>query len=531
MLTNSLSYSKKSFNRNIQRKKCFCSPKKIHIKKLLIEKSPLNNSLKDNLPYINNTLTPKIKIKKRILSPLKKSNFQNPEEYLISTSLLSKNENSNEISFNLSYFKNLSNKYSPILSKRGIESKELTNNIKKACKQNILINILKNKREEISKTEKLIQIYFIEYKRQIDKDFYNFNRISNEYFAMKRKENKILEYYKLIYRRAKREYILETMTNKKLRDTIEKVIRDIYKLKEYANFIHTMYGIPFIMDKINENLLYENKFDNLREELIKLYTEQELKKEDEKRDKLLKNINLFMKNFILYENNIIHLLKDQNNITKDIYYIKIDNKNRLKNLVRVKNDYIDNKNILKKINQNFKNELESTAGLSKNDLYEDVIKYILQFINIFNLKLLINTKKDSEIEYYNYCKEIVNSLKEKEDFIDRNIKEINKILNNGNQKDKDLMERIITERKKINKRKLQKYTQENLLKQLELNKLKLIEKNGKKVVKGRAILDYKYISLHSDDEKKRELLLIEKENKAKNEFNLEYCLSEYNNNI
>jgi hypothetical protein len=321
------------------------------------------------------------------------------------------------------------------------------------------------------------------------------------------------------------------MTNKKLRDTIEKVIRDIYKLKEYANFIHTMYGIPFIMDKINENLLYENKFDNLREELIKLYTEQELKKEDEKRDKLLKNINLFMKNFILYENNIIHLLKDQNNITKDIYYIKIDNKNRLKNLVRVKNDYIDNKNILKKINQNFKNELESTAGLSKNDLYEDVIKYILQFINIFNLKLLINTKKDSEIEYYNYCKEIVNSLKEKEDFIDRNIKEINKILNNGNQKDKDLMERIITERKKINKRKLQKYTQENLLKQLELNKLKLIEKNGKKVVKGRVILDYKYISLHSDDEKKRELLLIEKENKAKNEFNLEYCLSEYNNNI
>ena len=307
MLTNSLSYSKKSFNRNIQRKKCFCSPKKIHIKKLLIEKSPLNNSLKDNLPDINNTLTPKIKIKKRILSPLKKSNFQNPEEYLISTSLLSKNEYSNEISFNLSYFKNLSNKYSPILSKRGIESKELTNNIKKACKQNILINILKNKREEISKTEKLIQIYFIEYKRQIDKDFYNFNRISNEYFAMKRKENKILEYYKLIYRRAKREYILETMTNKKLRDTIEKVIRDIYKLKEYANFIHTMYGIPFIMDKINENLLYENKFDNLREELIKLYTEQELKKEDEKRDKLLKNINLFMKNFILYENNIIHL--------------------------------------------------------------------------------------------------------------------------------------------------------------------------------------------------------------------------------
>ena len=74
------------------------------------------------------------------------------------------------------------------------------------------------------------------------------------------------------------------MRNKRLRDTIEKVIRDIYKLKEYATFIHSMYGRPFPMEQIDENLLYDNKFDVLREELIKLYNDEELEKEHEKKN-------------------------------------------------------------------------------------------------------------------------------------------------------------------------------------------------------------------------------------------------------
>ena len=70
-----------------------------------------------------------------------------------------------------------------------------------------------------------------------------------------------------------------------------------------------MYGITFLMDKIDEKLLYENKFDILRNEIINLYTDEELEKENEKKDKYLKDINLFMKNFILYENNITSFIK------------------------------------------------------------------------------------------------------------------------------------------------------------------------------------------------------------------------------
>ena len=70
-----------------------------------------------------------------------------------------------------------------------------------------------------------------------------------------------------------------------------------------------MYGITFLMDKIDEKLLYENKFDILRNEIINLYTDEELEKENEKKDKYLKDINLFMKNFILYENNINSFIK------------------------------------------------------------------------------------------------------------------------------------------------------------------------------------------------------------------------------
>ena len=122
-------------------------------------------------------------------------------------------------------------------------------------------------------------------------------------------------------------------------------------------------------------------------------------------------------------------------------------------------------------------------------------------------------------------------LKEKDNFIDKCIKDIDNILINGNNKEKNLMEKIIGDRRKYNLRKLQKYTQENMMKNDEMNKIKILDKNRKKIIKGRIIEDYRYISLHSDDEKKKEKKLLELLKKAKNEINLEYCFSEYNNNI
>ena len=527
---NNLNMKSFSFNNIIQTFPKNTSQKipkeKKKIKKLFFSQISQENLFNQKLPDIYTSLTPRETIKpKKLLSkmsPLSRS----VENYLISTSLLTKRNNIN--TFDFSYFKNMSNKYSPILSNRGIKPAELTDNTKKAYRNNVIINILKKKREEISKNEKLIEYSYNEYERQIDNEFMKFTRISNEFKSMKKKEAKILYYYRLFYQKAKKTYFLEMQKNRRLGDIIEKTIRDIYKLKEYAKFIHSMYGITFLMDKIDEKLLYENKFDTLRNEILNLYTDEELEKENEKKDKYLKDINLFMKNFILYENNILHLLNENNIIIKDIYYLKIDNKNRLKHLVQRKNDYVENKNSYIKIENNFKNELLSSAQQSENEIYQDATNYIIQFIKIFNIPISVDKNKDKELEYFKYCKDIANALKEKESILDIYSREIKEILDSTNERDKYIMEKIIFERKRDNLRKLQFFTKDNMQKKLELSKIKIMDKSQKKIIKGRSILDYKYISLHYNEEKKRKE--IEEKNRIKNnsnDINIEYCFSEY----
>ena len=238
---------------------------------------------------------------------------------------------------------------------------------------------------------------------------------------------------------------------------------------------------------------------------------------------------MFIKNYILYENNILHLINENNIIIKDIYYLKIDNKNRLKHLVRRKNDYEEDKNSYIKLENNFKNELLSNAEQVENEIYQDTINYITQFIKIFDIPIIANKKLDTELEYFKYCKDIKNALKEKENIIDMYINEINEILNSKNEKDKNIMEKIIFERKRYNLKKLQFFTKENMLKKLEISKIKIMDKNKKKVVKGRMISDYKYISLHSNEEKKKkELEELNKIKSKNNDINIEYCFSEYN---
>ena len=92
------------------------------------------------------------------------------------------------------------------------------------------------------------------------------------------------------------------------------------------------------------------------------------------------------------------------------------------------------------------------------------------------------------------------------------------------------MEDIISERKKYNLEKLQALIKENKLKKMELAKIKIMNKIQKKIIKGRMISDYKFISLHKDDEKKNQELL-EKIRIKNNDINIEYCLSEYDNKI
>ena len=168
---------------------------------------------------------------------------------------------------------------------------------------------------------------------------------------------------------------------------------------------------------------------------------------------------------------------------------------------------------------------------TKNEIYDDCINYINEFANIFNIPISINEQKNQEDEYYKYCKDIENVLRDKESLIDTLSNEINEILNSENEKDKNLMRNIIEDTKKYNLEILQTIINDKNTKKLELKKIKIMDKFKKKIIIGRKILDYKsFISSNKEEEKKLKELLEKQQNEKDDDINIERCLSEYDNN-
>ena len=106
--------------------------------------------------------------------------------------------------------------------------------------------MIKKKRNEIYLHEKELQYSYRLRKKEIDSYFRNFSSITNEYKIIERKKDIIMNYYKMIFQKVRAKLRNEEMNNKRLKDTIEKTIRDIYKLKDYADFINKLYNAIFI---------------------------------------------------------------------------------------------------------------------------------------------------------------------------------------------------------------------------------------------------------------------------------------------
>ena len=239
-----------------------------------------------------------------------------------------------------------------------------------------------------------------------------------------------------------------------------------------------------------------------------------------------------MKHFVMFEDNIIHLLMERNLIVKDIYYLKLDNKKRLQYLIIVvkrKDDYLENNIALKKNANILNNQFLENITKSKNEIY-DFMNYIIEFAKMLDITIPRNEEKNQEDDYYKYYKEIESVLRYKESTIDILSNEINVILNSENENDKNLMKNIIEDTKKYNLERLQTIINETNKKKLELKKIKIIDKFKKKIIIGRKILDYKFINSHKDDDKKIEELYKKNKIGEVDDINIEYCLSEYNDN-
>ena len=127
-----------------------------------------------------------------------------------------------------------------------------------------------------------------------------------------------------------------------------------------------------------------------------------------------------------------------------------------------------------------------------------------------------NTKSNEILECSVICEQILKFLGEKENLINENINIIENIINNAEQKDKQIIENLIYERKKYNKKEKQLFLLNIQKNEEHARKLKAVEKAKRIVIKGRKVFP--------------DIKIIKKKNiKIKVEKNIEYEDFEYLN--
>ena len=144
---------------------------------------------------------------------------------------------------------------------------------------------------------------------------------------------------------------------------------------------------------------------------------------------------------------------------------------------------------------------------------EETKKYLLYIIELGESMCKNKNKNkvtniDSIGENLFYCDDTIKLLEEKEYYINKYMNEIENVFKNGNDEDIKLIENIINERKKYNKRQKQIETKK-IQEEIRINKnLKTINTN-RIVIKGRKVIqDFPLIK----NQKKKKKIVIKKDN-------------------
>lgn len=371
--------------------------------------------------------------------------------------------------------------------------------------ENYKIKLLIKKRNEIN--DKLInikntiktseKIYEKDYKRFID-----FVESNNE---SQKEQELILNKIKKITYETENEYNKENTKNKKLQNDVENIIKQILVLKNYGSFIHKVFKSDFLLDKIPK--VEGKNYIKISDNIIELFEKEEKKNEnnEENFNKILESENLLMEQFNEYEENLVNMIDEKENLNSEIINIKFGEKDKI---IKLKNKKEELNNRLQSLIDD-KNKLIKTMKEYISPEYMDtILNYILELAELLDLNIskVLYKEKTSE-KYIPIATQISDVIKQKEIIINENIEQIENIINSKNEEDKLLIEEIISERKKaIKKQKL-----DEIIKQkneaLKIKNMKAIERAQRIVIKGRKVLDYPIIKT-----KKRKKLVIAESN-------------------
>ena len=399
------------------------------------------------------------------------------------------------------------------MRKHKLKSKALKES-KSICRKNYLINSLKQRRTEVINKEFIIQKALKEFEVRLEMDKKKFiNFIEEVKEKQKKDETKLID-LKNIRFEAEAKLEEEERKNKVLELNIYKKIKELYMQKDFGVFVHTVLETDFPYTNL-PIMKADHESEKIAEVFIELFANMnnydETMKELEKTD-------IFFKKCILMENKIIKGISEKEGLEKEIIALRKNCENELKQLKYSKADYESDYNYL--INEIKRVKLEmNNFKLNDSEDLDIYLKYIQE------LGLEIGSSSDNPqicekkyiTEFVSYSKGIAEVLKKTEDKVNEMISNIENIIESGNKKDKELMMKIILNKKNINKREKQLLFQQKEEELKLKQKLKIIERDKKVILKGRKVIyDYPINNKHNFTVKKI------RETKKENNTNIQF---------
>jgi len=263
--------------------------------------------------------------------------------------------------------------------------------------------------------------------------------------------------------------------------------------KKYGIFVHKVFGSnKFKYGNLKE---FDGKdYYKMMQDFIYIYEHfngADVKEENDFLDMLLfQGEDALFRKFKNMEDRVINVLGKKNSLDEEIRKENNDNRNEINVLSNRKKD-TEKDNVL--INLNKIHQKALAVDFKDNDIEEikQYMKYITELGETVGLLNPPNVETTQISECLYFCKDTLNELEKKEMYIINSINYIENIYNTGDNDEKYLIDYIINDRKKYNKKvKLEEIRKIQEKKMIEINK-KIIDRANKVYVKGRKVIkDY-----------------------------------------
>ena len=353
------------------------------------------------------------------------------------------------------------------------------------CLDNYKINLMSKRRKELNERVSIINRAIKSTEKIFDQDykiFFEFVEETNN--SYKRQEDLLNKYKKLIEQKEK-EYNKQSLENKKLKEDLEYMVRKILTLRYYGSFIHNVFKTEFIYEGIKRT---EGKsYIAVAEDIMKTYEKNEGKGYDE--EKLLDEYWL-MAQINEFELNIISIVKERELIKKEIMKSELEHEEEIERLKKQIKDEEEELEYVKQEKDKFVHSITTYNTPEIMDTVLECIQDLTEHLGLNSIAINILLKDKTPMSYTGICSTLMKNIKEKENIVINHIEDIEKIINGEIKEDKEMIEEIISERRKeVKKRKLFELLKHQ--KDLEMKKnMKAVERINRIVIKGRKVIEF-----------------------------------------